>query len=320
VNESTGQLQQRYRRYQRRKRIEAVIFGTFLTVCAVVYIVALLALASGCAGSHVRTTPAATGAREKTLRITVPAAAPSDTKGTEKCPIPAQPAPKCGDGKIGELNRPVRPGMHAAIVACLLAAPPIDPELLRNAPPGTVFEYTEREASGTGPGLSASGDEVDLSKFNTSAPAAATGAASASGGGMRAAMKLTGGSEGQVVLWGFGAVLLAGGIAACFWCPKFGIPAAAAGGVLLAVAFVIETAPWVIWIAVVAALAVGAVLVLNARGLRLREEGLKTVMLGVEAAPEDSKAEVKQSVRQKAKDAKRSVAATIDAIKRKAGA
>jgi hypothetical protein len=271
--------------------------------------VVLLACA-GCGQRAVlRTTPASSGVQERTIRVRIPPAptppAPAPPPSlSPRAPAPGTP-PAPGKSHVGELRR-VRPGMHAAVVACLLAAPQnraggepplgIDWSAL---PPGTEVIIEERSARGEGIAVDVRGSEADLSKFNTQAPTAEVQGASASGGGARMIASALGASEGQVALYLVGAALLAGGLIACKWWPGVGARIALAGGVILVCAFLMETAPWVFWLAGLALLVAVAVVVLHLRRERFAADGVGQELRRVEQLPAEEREAFKLDVADK---------------------
>ncbi len=186
--------------------------------------------------------------------------------------------------------------------------------LIQNLQPGERREVviTEENAVGVGPGLTAENGDVDISKFDTSAPTATLGKgkAGSTGGSLSASLSVLG---KELNIFAIGAVLclLAAGVAAYF--RLFGAAIAAAGlaGVLIFAAAQPELAGIAI---VLGVCGVAAYFVWQGKKGKEFHEAARAVIGGVALSPPEAQAVVKAEIAKQADDADKAV---IKRIKRK---
>lgn len=113
-------------------------------------------------------------------------------------------------------------------------------ELAKTMPPGTKIgiRATNENAEGTGPGLDASGEKIDLDKFKADAPTATLGKdrAGAKGGSVDAALSVIGGGGPSVPIIAAVLFFIGAGVAAYLRNARAAMIAAGIGGVFLVAA------------------------------------------------------------------------------------
>ena len=178
---------------------------------------------------------------------------------------------------------------------------------------GNIKKVTSK-ATATGSGLSSRSDSVDLTGFKTSPPDVdISNGASASGGGLEYTMKGFKKNSGPFILYGIGGIAIVAGmvVAVLFKKILLGIGIAGSGVAVIAVATLFIEYPWVVLIAAAIALAVGVYFVISVwKGKRIQDT-LKTIVKGIEGAPEEESKKVKENIQSEAEKA--AIAKTVKA-------
>jgi hypothetical protein len=148
------------------------------------------------------------------------------------------------------------------------------------------------------------------------------------GGGLESATEAV--RRGPVVLFVLGSLAMLAGIVLIVWAKRYGLGLAVAGGggVLIATGALLETAPWLPWVALAAVVAVGVWWIIDAKSAKsaaakLSETAtaLSAVVRGVEATDPESSDAVKAAIASAATATGKydAVKATITAAKVQAG-
>ena len=122
------------------------------------------------------------------------------------------------------------------------------------------------------------------------------GGGSFSGGGMESITDAV--RRGPVLLCMIGGLAVLAGIVLAVWAKRvtLGLAVAGGGGALVAAGVLFEVYPWVLLIALVAALGIGVWWLVDAKFAGKARSALSAIVRGVEAAPADAQAAVKDSI------------------------
>ena len=147
------------------------------------------------------------------------------------------------------------------------------------------------------------------------------GGGSFSGGGMESIRDVV--RRGPVLLCVIGGLAVLGGIVLAVWAKRvtLGLAVSGGGGALVAAGVLFEVYPWVLLIALAAALGVGVWWLVDAKFAGKAKAALSAIVRGVEAAPQEAQAAVKTSIAGAATATGQSAAVkdTISRAKAKAG-
>lgn len=151
-------------------------------------------------------------------------------------------------------------------------------------------------SAGRGNGVSGDLKNLDIKSLQAPSVSLGNSGPAAAGGGIRG-LKVSGKST-TLIFYGLGGLLVALGLVLAFIFKQLrpGLILAAIGGVLVGIGVMVNVYSWAIWIPVVLAVLAAVWFVFYARANGGVTAALSTIVTGVEKAPADASAAVKQSI------------------------
>ena len=206
-----------------------------------------------------------------------------------------------GNGQQATGNRREAPLIRKPIAHCPLPiAPPSEIRIAGETiglPPQASAEITvEVRTAATSAGVTSTGDKIQLSDLK--APSVSLPPSAAADAGNVGGLKATSTDTGRLAIAALGAMCLIAGLAAWIWLkmPRLGMALAAAGLLIMAMAYVAATMPWILAALLLLALAGAAAFLIFARKGQTVTAALKAVASGIEQSSADIQARVKKNI------------------------